>query len=103
MQPLILDDLDRCVQAIIERVGQRLVVGTPLGIGKPNHLVNALYRRVAGDPSLHLTLMTALSLERPLGKGELEQRFLKPFADRVFGDYPELDYMRALHANTLPA
>ena len=25
------------------RVGPRLVVGTPLGIGKPNHLLNALY------------------------------------------------------------
>ena len=103
MQPPILDDLDSCVQAIIERVGQRLMVGTPLGIGKPNHLVNALYRRVAGDPSLHLTIMTALSLERPLGKSKLERRFLKPFADRVFGDYPELDYMRALHTDTLPA
>jgi len=103
MQPPILDDLDSCVQAIIERVGQRLVVGTPLGIGKPNHLVNALYRRVVRDPSLHLTLMTALSLERPLGKSQLEQRFLKPFAERVFGDYPELDYMQALHSNSLPA
>ncbi|MGA9853731.1 MAG: acetyl-CoA hydrolase/transferase C-terminal domain-containing protein [Gammaproteobacteria bacterium] len=103
MQPPVQDDLDRCVQAIIERVGKRLVVGTPLGIGKPNHLVNALYQRVAHDPSLHLTLMTALSLERPVGKSELEQRFLKPFAERVFGDYPELDYMQALHSNTLPA
>ena len=103
MQPPILDDLDRCVQAIIERIGPHLVVGTPLGIGKPNPLVNALYRCVAGDPSLHLTLMTALSLERPTGKSGLEQRFLKPFAERVFGDYPELEYMRALHSNTLPA
>ena len=103
MQPPILGDLDSCVQAIIERVGQRLVVGTPLGIGKPNHLVNALYRRVARDPSLHLTIMTALSLERPLGKSDLERRFLEPFADRVFGDYPELEYMRALHTGTLPA
>ena len=103
MQPLIFDDLDSCVQAIIARVGKRLVVGTPLGIGKPNHLVNALYRRVARDPSLHLTLMTALSLERPVGKNELEKRFLAPFAQRVFGDYPELEYMQALHTGSLPA
>jgi acyl-CoA hydrolase len=102
MQPPILDDVDSCAQMIIERVGKRLVVGTPLGIGKPNYLVNALYRRVAGDPSLHLTLMTALSLERPSGDSELERRFLKPFAERVFGDYPELEYMRALRSNRLP-
>jgi acyl-CoA hydrolase len=103
VQPPILDDLENCVQAIIDRVGQRLVVGTPLGIGKPNHLVNALYRHVARDPSLHLTLMTALSLERPAGESELERRFLQPFAQRVFVDYPELDYMRALRSGALPA
>ena len=103
MQPLVFDDLDSCVQAIIARVGKRLVVGTPLGIGKPNHLVNALYQRVARDPSLHLTIMTALSLERPAGKSELEKRFLEPFAQRVFGDYPELEYMQALHTGSLPA
>lgn len=103
MQPLIVDEVDSCVQAIIERVGKRLLVGTPLGIGKPNHLLNALYRRVAADSSLHLTIMTALSLQRPGGKNQLEQRFLGPFTERVFGDYPQLDYMQALHAGTLPA
>ncbi|MDE2345612.1 MAG: hypothetical protein KGL13_04005 [Gammaproteobacteria bacterium] len=103
MQPLILNDVDSCVQAIVERVGTRLMVGTPLGIGKPNHLLNALYRRVAADASLHLMLMTALSLERPSGNNELEKRFLGPFAQRVFGDYPQLEYMQALHAGTLPA
>jgi acyl-CoA hydrolase len=103
MQPPILDDVEGCVQAIIDRVGEHLVVGTPLGIGKPNHLVNALYRRVARDSSLHLTFMTALSLERPVGASDLERRFLGPFTQRVFGDYPELDYMRALHSGKLPA
>lgn len=93
---------DECVEALIAKVGPRLVVGAPLGIGKPNPLVNALFRRVARDPGLHLRLVTALSLERPQGKSELERRFLGPFADRVFGDYPELEYMRALRAGRLP-
>ena len=92
-----------CVEAILSHVGKRLVVGTPLGIGKPNLLLNALYRRVAADPSLHLRLVTALSLERPMGKSELERRFMGPFAARVFGDYPELEYMRALRSGGLPA
>ena len=91
-----------CVEAIIAKVGSRLVVGAPLGIGKPNPLVNALYRRVATDPRLHLRLITALSLERPTGKSELERRFLEPFATRVFGDYPELEYMRDLRRRRLP-
>jgi acyl-CoA hydrolase len=92
---------DDCVEAIIAKVGPRLVVGAPLGIGKPNYLVNALYRRVASDPKLSMRLVTALSLERPTGKSDLERRFLDPFAARVFGDYPELEYMRDLRAHRL--
>ncbi|HEY1990931.1 MAG TPA: acetyl-CoA hydrolase/transferase C-terminal domain-containing protein [Gammaproteobacteria bacterium] len=90
-----------CVEAILAKVGPRLVVGAPLGIGKPNPLLNALYRRVAADAKLHLRLVTALSLERPRGKSDLERRFLEPFAARVFGDYPELEYMQALRAGRL--
>ena len=102
MPPRNFTDPEECVEAIIAKVGPRLVVGAPLGIGKPNLLVNALYRRVAADPKLHLRLVTALSLERPRGKSELEKRFLDPFAARVFGDYPELEYMRDLRAHRLP-
>lgn len=103
MQPKQFSSPDDCVEAILGRVGSRLVVGAPLGIGKPNHLLNALYRRAARDPSVHLTLITALSLEKPRAHGELERRFLEPFVARVFGDYPELDYMAALRHGTLPA
>src|SRR5438132_14396174 len=91
MAPKNFTSPDECVEAIIAKVGPKLVVGAPLGIGKPNHLVNALYKRVAQDPSLSLRLVTALSLERPTGKSELERRFLDPFAARLFGDYPELE------------
>jgi acyl-CoA hydrolase len=102
MAPRNFTSPEECVEAIIAKVGPRLVVGAPLGIGKPNPLVNALYRRVAADPTLHLRLVTALSLERPQAKSELEKRFLGPFAARVFGDYPELEYMRDLRAHRLP-
>ncbi|HEV7165392.1 MAG TPA: acetyl-CoA hydrolase/transferase C-terminal domain-containing protein [Gammaproteobacteria bacterium] len=94
---------DDCVEAIIARVGPRLVVGSPLGIGKPNHLLNAIYRRAARDPGIHLRIMTALSLERPGWHSDLERRFMEPFAARVFGDYPDLEYMRALRSRQLPA
>ena len=97
------DDVDACVEALIQRVGPRLVVGSPLGIGKPNHLLNALYRRAAGDPGIQLKLVTALSLERPAAHGELERRFLAPFTARVFGDYPELEYLAPLKAGRLPS
>ena len=102
MQTPIFGSPDECVEAIIARVGPRLIVGSPLGIGKPNHLLNAIYRRAARDPSIHLKIVTALSLERPGWHSDLERRFMEPFAARVFGDYPELEYMQALRKHKLP-
>ena len=102
MQTRIFSSPDDCVEAIIARVGTRIVVGSPLGIGKPNHLLNALYARAARDPGIQLRIMTALSLERPSWHSDLERRFIEPFAARVFGDYPELEYMRALRSRRLP-
>jgi acyl-CoA hydrolase len=77
-------------------------MGTPLGLGKPNQLINAFYRRAAANPEITLEILTALSLERPHARNEVERNFLKPFVDRVFGDYPPLDYMRDLRSGTVP-
>ncbi|MBF2934715.1 acetyl-CoA hydrolase/transferase family protein, partial [Pseudomonas aeruginosa] len=78
-------------------------MGLPLGLGKPNRLVNALYQRLRTLPERQLTLYTALSLGRPAAGGDLQRRFLEPFAERVFADYPELDYLHALRRDELPA
>ena len=42
-------------------------------------------------------------LGRPAAGGDLQRRFLEPFAERVFADYPELDYLHALRRDELPA
>jgi acyl-CoA hydrolase len=98
------NDLDSCVARIFEHARGDLRMAMPLGLGKPNVLFNAVYRRVAADASLRMTLYTALSLARPKPKNDLEKRFLAPFLARHFGpDYPDLDYVAAQHANTLPA
>ena len=101
--PLRFDDVGECVEATLRRVGPRIVLAAPLAIGKPNGLLNEFYRRAARDASLHLTILTALSLNRPVGRSDLERRFLEPFVARVFGDYVDLDYVRAAHAGRLPA
>lgn len=101
--PVVLDSVEAAVDALIARVGKDLRVGLPLGLGKPIELVNALYARAKADPTLSLTILTALSLEKPVPGSELEARFLQPFIDRVFGDCPDLAYMLDLRANRLPA
>ncbi len=91
------------VERILARLGPRVVVGLPLGLGKPVSLVNALYRRVADQPGIELEIVTALSLDVPSASSDMEQRFLEPFATRHFGSDPErLDYVRDLERDEVP-
>lgn len=92
----------KCVDEIIEILGKDIRIGLPLGLGKPPELINELYQRAKADPSLRLTIATALSLEVPDAGEGLQKRFLGPFLERVFGNYPGLDYMRELRAGTVP-
>lgn len=100
--PIRFTDVDACVDATIARVGRRIVLGLPVAIGKPNPLVNAFVRHAVNDPQLSLTIVTALSLRKPRGHSDLERRFIEPFASRVFGNYPELEYVRLLEQQQLP-
>jgi hypothetical protein len=87
---------------IIREVGTNLVVGLPLGLGKANHIINALYARAAADRSISLTFFSALTLEKPKPENLLERRFIAPVIERLFGGYPDLAYADALHAGALP-
>jgi hypothetical protein len=89
-------------EEIIRDVGTNLVVGLPLGLGKANHIVNALYARAAADRAINLTFFSALTLEKPKPANLLERRFITPVIDRLFGGYPDLAYADALHAGALP-
>ena len=100
--PKLFSDPEAIAEDIIRDVGTNLVVGLPLGLGKANHVVNALYARAAADRSIKLTLFSALTLEKPRPSGLLERRFIGPVIDRLFGGYPDLTYANALHAGDLP-
>ena len=76
--PESFDDPDHLAEAIIARVGKEILLALPLGLGKANHIANALYARAAADPSIELRIFTALTLEKPRGKSELERRFCSP-------------------------
>src|SRR5256886_15628953 len=100
--PVSFQDPDRVADAIIARVGKNIVLALPLGLGKANHVANALFARAAADPTIDLRIFTALTLEKPRGKGDLERRFVAPLAQRLFAGYPELAYGVALRERRLP-
>ena len=100
--PREFTDADQLAEEIIREVGKTIVLGLPLGLGKANHVANALYRRAAADPSISLTIFTALTLEKPRYANDLERRFLEPVIERLFGGYPALEYAKALRAGRLP-
>ena len=88
--PKKFTDPDDVAEDIIRDVGTDLVVGLPLGLGKANHIANALYARAAADRTISLTLFSALTLEKPNPSNLLERRFITPVIERLFGGYPDL-------------
>jgi acyl-CoA hydrolase len=101
-EPRVIASIEAAVDAVLDQIRGDIVLGIPLAIGKPNPFVNALYRRIKANPSRRLTIVTALSLEKPVGKSDLERHFLEPLVERVFGDYPDLDYVKDLRGPGLP-
>ncbi|MFW5927033.1 MAG: acetyl-CoA hydrolase/transferase C-terminal domain-containing protein, partial [Wenzhouxiangella sp.] len=95
--------LEEVVERTIAQLGKKLVVGLPLGLGKPNRLINAFYRRACRDPGIRMEIVTALSLDPPVPGHWLEGRLMTPIVDRLFGsDYPRLDYLVDLESGDVP-
>ncbi|WP_413613473.1 acetyl-CoA hydrolase/transferase C-terminal domain-containing protein [Bdellovibrio sp. HCB-110] len=88
---------------IFSTLGSSIRLATPLGLGKPNQLLNSIYERVARTPEVSLKIFTALSLDFAKPQSDMEERFLGPFYKRHFGeDYPHLRYLADLHSNKVP-
>lgn len=96
------DDVESLVDDIINRLGTEIVVGTPLGVGKANRILNELVERAVANPEIDLEIWTALSLTKPTGHSELESRIVEPLGDRLFENYPDLEYDIRVQNGTLP-
>ena len=99
---VITDDVVKVVDDVINYIGKEINFSTSLGLGKSVLFVNELYRRAKEDPTIRLKIITALSLEKPAGKSELENRLIGPLSERIFGGCPDLDYMLDIRAGKLP-
>ena len=91
------------VDAILGKVGKRVVLALPLGLGKANHIANELVARAVADSAISLTIITALTLEKPRGGSDMERRFIDPMAKRLFAGWPELSYAALLRQGALPS
>ncbi|GAC21585.1 acetyl-CoA hydrolase/transferase C-terminal domain-containing protein [Paraglaciecola arctica] len=90
------------VTLLESKLGDNWIIGTPLGIGKPNPMINHLYQHAKSSKQLKMEIFTALSLEVPHGDSLLEQRFLQSFNQRFFGQYPELSYIDDVKHDRVP-
>ena len=97
-----VDQPEQCVERVLERVGKRVVLAAPLGLGKPIPLLNALYERAKLERDIHLTIFTALTLEVPRPRSDLEKRFLGPLIERWYSGFPKLEYLSDLRRGNLP-
>jgi acyl-CoA hydrolase len=96
-------EIDHCVDQLIAKIGKDIRVAMPLGLGKPVALIDALYLRVSNDPALSLTILTALSLERPRERDPIRGRLLNPVFDRLYANYCEPLYLRDERSGKVPA
>lgn len=98
-----MTDPDTAAREIVKATEGRIRLALPLGLGKPVTLVNALVSLACEDPSIHLEIFTALTLEAPPADGDIQQRFIEPARERLFGAYPKLLYAHLLREGKLPS
>lgn len=96
-------DVQLLVRSIIQRTDGDVRLALPLGLGKPNTIVNALTNAAIADQSIKLKIFTALSLAAPTPTSDLQKRLLLPAMDRLFGRYPKLVYLDRQRDGQLPS
>lgn len=99
---VIYSDVQKSVDDLLDYMGNEISFAMTLALGKPILFINELYRRAKQDSTIKLNIVTALALERPRFKNEIEKRFMGPLVDRIFEGTPEFDYMHDFRTGNLP-
>jgi acyl-CoA hydrolase len=99
---VIYNDVKKSVDDVLDCMGNEISFAMTLALGKPILFINELYRRAKEDSTIKLNIVTALALERPRIKRDIEKRFMGPIVNRIFEGTPEFDYMHDLRTGKLP-
>lgn len=99
---VIYNDVKKSVDDVLDYMGNEISFAMTLALGKPILFINELYRRAKEDSTIKLNIVTALALERPRFKSEIEKRFMGPLVDRIFKGTPEFHYMHDFRSGKLP-
>lgn len=99
---VIYNDVKKSVDDVLDYMGNEISFAMTLALGKPILFINELYRRAKEDSTIKLNIVTALALERPRFKSEIEKRFMGPLVDRIFKGTPEFQYMHDFRTGKLP-
>lgn len=99
---VIYNNVQKSVDDVLDYMGNEISFAMTLALGKPILFINELYKRAKEDPTIKLNIVTALALERPQCKSEIEKRFMDPLVNRIFEGTPEFDYMHDFRSGKLP-
>ncbi|MES2664418.1 MAG: acetyl-CoA hydrolase/transferase C-terminal domain-containing protein [Pseudomonadota bacterium] len=94
--------IEQIIDEIVRRFNGKIVLGLPLGLGKPLRFLNALVKRANEDRTIDLTIITALSLEKPQAGSGLQKRLASPIIKRLFKNYQEPLYISLIRQKKLP-
>ena len=84
-KPIPAVSTDACAQAIVDHCGEHMRIAEPLGLGKPNTVLNVMCRKTSANPKLSMDVCTALSLARPHPACGVGARFLGAFLQQHTG------------------
>ena len=97
------DEYSRVASETFDRLDGRVVLATPLGVGKSVRLVNAMVDHAMNHRDTSLTIITALTLSaEPQSNSEIARRLASPILERMSSGGPEPIWERLRRNGGLP-
>jgi acyl-CoA hydrolase len=80
------------VDLVVRRLGRKIFIVSPLGIGAGNTYLNC-FARYAKDGEIDMSVLTALTLQVPALPGGMKAKLLNPIFKRVYSRYTTFSFV----------